>query len=109
MQNNKILGLSELKPFVQTKKKDYRMVISVADRVENIGGKGENVVTSIFSFSHNVFYHVMELGAISTKVEDVFAFFNLRGCKSASRKEMILIITKMENLESFNSVPNDKF
>ena len=24
---------------------------------ENIVGKGENALTSIFSFSHNVFYH----------------------------------------------------
>ena len=36
------------------------MIISVFDRVENIVGKGENagikvLVTSIFSFSHNVF------------------------------------------------------
>ena len=30
-------------------------MIYVLDRIENIVGKGENAVTSIFSFSNNVF------------------------------------------------------
>ena len=55
----KILTLSELKAFADDKINAAQMMISVFDRVENIVGKGIMLVTSIFSFSHNVFYFLL--------------------------------------------------
>ena len=52
---DKILDWSKLKAFADDEIKVLEMMIFVLDRVENILGKGKMLVTSIFSFSRNVF------------------------------------------------------
>ena len=48
--NDKILDWSKFKVFAEDKLNVARIMISVSDRVENIVGKGEMLVTSTFSF-----------------------------------------------------------
>ena len=55
LPNGKILDWSKFKAFADDKINVSEMMISFSDRVENIVGKGENAVTSIFSFPHKVF------------------------------------------------------
>ena len=55
LPNDKILDWSKLKVFADNKIKVLKMMIFVFDRVENTVGKEKMLVTSIFSFSHNVF------------------------------------------------------
>ena len=64
LPNNKTLNLSNLKGFTDNSLNMYQNFKFDLGRVENIVGKGENagnwekkktLVTSIFSFSHNVF------------------------------------------------------
>ena len=57
-QHNKILGQNKLKSFANDKLNVAKMIISVFDRVENVG-KGEIACTSHFSSSHNVFKKVL--------------------------------------------------
>ena len=52
LPNDNILAPAELKAFADHKFNVAKMPISLFDRVENIGGKGENTVTGIFSFFH---------------------------------------------------------
>ena len=68
LPNNKILDCSNLKAFADDKMKVLKMITFVFDwtflfdRIENIVGKGEMLVTSIFSFSVNVFKRVVTQG-----------------------------------------------
>ena len=55
LPNDKILDPSKLKPFAEDKINVTEQLKFVLGRAENIVGKEENVVTSIFSFSYNVF------------------------------------------------------
>ena len=55
LQHEKILDWSKLKAFADDVINVAEIMISFSDRVENIVGKGENVVSSIFSFSNIVF------------------------------------------------------
>ena len=62
LSNAKILTLAKFKAFADNKFSVAKTMISVFDPVENIVGQGENagyhgwrLVTSIFSFSHDVF------------------------------------------------------
>ena len=56
LPNNKNLDQTKLKSFADVKLIFANVLISLIDRMENIVGKGENAgLTSIFSFSHNVF------------------------------------------------------
>ena len=53
--NDKILGLTKLAAFAYNKINETQMGLTVFDRVENIAEKKEKMlVSSIFSFSHNV-------------------------------------------------------
>ena len=54
LPNNKILDLSKFKEHADNKINVTQKLKSVMGRVENILGKGENAVTSIFFFSQNV-------------------------------------------------------
>ena len=54
LQNDNILGWTKLKAFANDKLNIAEMIISLLGRIENIVGKGENVIASIFSFSNNV-------------------------------------------------------
>ena len=54
-QNDNIFNKSELKTFADDKINEIIKLKFNLKRVENIVGKGEMLVTSIFSFSHNVF------------------------------------------------------
>ena len=58
-KNDKILDLSKLSAFTDDMINVDEMMISLS---ENIVGKGENPVTSIFSFSHNVFKNLLFQG-----------------------------------------------
>ena len=60
--NGKTLDWSKFKVFAEDKLNVARIMISVSDRVENIVGKGEMLVTSTFSFSHNVFKRLLSKG-----------------------------------------------
>ena len=72
LPKNKNIDLSKLKAFADNKSNATKMMISLIDTVENIVfskaflentvGKGENAVTSILSFSHNVFQSRLLLG-----------------------------------------------
>ena len=63
LPNDKILDQFKFKAFSDNKINAAEMIISLTDRVENIVGKGENlVVTSIFSFSYNVFKSLLLQG-----------------------------------------------
>ena len=56
LPNDKILDWTKLKAFAEDKLDITKIMNSVCDRVENIEGKKEKMlVTSIFSFFHNVF------------------------------------------------------
>ena len=55
LPNDKILGWSIFKAFADDKIKVGENLKTVYGRVENIVGKEKMLVTSIFSFSHNVF------------------------------------------------------
>ena len=55
LPNDKILALIKQKAFADDIFSIAKMMISVFDKIETIVGEGENSVTSIFSFSHNVF------------------------------------------------------
>ena len=54
LQNDNILGWTKLKAFANDKLNIAEMIISLLGRIENIVGKGENVIASIFLFSNNV-------------------------------------------------------
>ena len=58
LPNDKNLALNKIKAFADQKFNfDFaKMIISVFDKVKNIVGKEKMLVTSIFSFSRNVFY-----------------------------------------------------
>ena len=62
LPNNKILDKSKLKAFADNNIISAKMMIFVSDRVENIVGKEKMLVTSIFSYSHNVFKRILSLG-----------------------------------------------
>ena len=63
MPNDKILDVTKLKAFADDKINVAQMMISVYDSVENIVGKGEKMlVTSILSFSLNVFKRLLSQG-----------------------------------------------
>ena len=62
VHDDKILDKSKLKAFADNNIISAKMMIFVSDRVENIVGKGKMLVTSIFSFSHNVFKRILSLG-----------------------------------------------
>ena len=47
--------MTKLKAFADDELNIVKMMIFLFDRAENTVGKGENAVTSIFSFSHSVF------------------------------------------------------
>ena len=64
--NGQILDWSIFKAFADDKLNVVRIIISVSDRVENIVEKGENAVTSIFSFSHNVFKRLLSQGRLKS-------------------------------------------
>ena len=55
LPDNKILGLPKWKAFADDKLNVTQNVKVVFHRLENIVGKEEMLVTSIFFFSHNVF------------------------------------------------------
>ena len=55
LPNNKILDLSKLKTFADYNVKVFQRLNFVLEREENIVEKEKMVVTSIFSFSHNVY------------------------------------------------------
>ena len=59
--------MTKLKAFADDKINVAEVMISVCDRVENIVGKGENAVTSIFSFSHNVFKKLLSWGVVKRR------------------------------------------
>ena len=60
LPKDKIWALTKLKEFVDDKFNVAKMQISLFDRVENVVEK-EKMVTSIFSFSHNVFKRLLSL------------------------------------------------
>ena len=64
LPNDKILDWSKFKVhvFAEDKLNVARIMISVSDGLENIVGKGEMLVTSTFSFSHNVFKRLLSKG-----------------------------------------------
>ena len=55
LPNNIILDQSKLKAFADDKINITKKLKFILWKAENIVGKGENAVTSIFSFSQNVF------------------------------------------------------
>ena len=55
LQNNKTLDLSKLKAFADDRSNVTQNLKFVSGRVENIVEKEKILVTSIFSFSYNVF------------------------------------------------------
>ena len=59
LPNGKISDWSKLKAFAEDKINVTEKLKVVLRRVENIVGKGENAVTSIFSFFHNVFKRLL--------------------------------------------------
>ena len=59
LPNDKISDWSKLKAFADDKLDVVKVMISLFDRVEFTVGKGENLVTSIFSFSHSVFQSLL--------------------------------------------------
>ena len=65
--NDKILDGSKFKAFADDKIKVLKMMISAFDRVEKIVGKGEFAVTSIFSFSLNVFKTPFTLKVVKSR------------------------------------------
>ena len=62
LPNNKILDWSKLKAFADDNINMTQKLKYVLERLENIVGKGENAVTSIFFFSHNVFKRLLFQG-----------------------------------------------
>ena len=56
------LDRTKFKGFADDKVSVGQFVISVFYRIENIVRKGEMLVTSIFSFSHNVFKRLLSKG-----------------------------------------------
>ena len=62
LPNAKLLDRSKLKAFAEGKKDGFEMMISLLNRVENIVGKGEMLVTSIFSFFNKVFLSPLPQG-----------------------------------------------
>ena len=59
VSNDKVLDQYKLKAFADDKIDVAEMMISLLDRVEDTVGKGEMMVTSIFSFSHGVFQSLL--------------------------------------------------
>ena len=59
VSNDKVLDKYKLKAFGDDKIDVAEMMISLLDRVEDTVGKGEMMVTSIFSFSHSVFQSLL--------------------------------------------------
>ena len=57
-----IYGLTKLKAFANDKFNVAKMIISLFNSVENIVGIGENLVTSISSFSLYVFKRLLYTG-----------------------------------------------
>ena len=70
LPNDKILDLSKLKVFADDKIYLTEKLKFLFRRVENIIGKGENTVTSIVFFSHNVFKSLLIQGCC-----DLWVFF----------------------------------
>ena len=63
LSNDKILEVTKFKAFADDKLNVPKMIISVFGKLENIEGKGKKMlVTSIFSFSHNVFKRLLSWG-----------------------------------------------
>ena len=54
--------MTKLKAFADDKLDVAKMMSSLLDRVENTVGKGENLVTNIFSFSHSIFKNLLVKG-----------------------------------------------
>ena len=68
LPNDNILDRTKLKAFADVKLNDAKMMISLFYRVENIVGKEKMLVTSIFSFSLNVFQSVLSWGSLKVRV-----------------------------------------
>ena len=66
--NNRFLDWTKFKAFADNKIREAKMMIYDSDRVENIVGIGENAVTSIFSFSHNVFKELLSRGSLKVGI-----------------------------------------
>ena len=62
LPNDKILHWSESKEFADDRINMTEKLKIVLGRVENMVGKGEMLVTRIFSFSHNVFKRLLSQG-----------------------------------------------
>ena len=62
LPNKKILDWYNLKPFADDKINVTQIWNFVKGRIENIVGKGEKLLTSIFSFSDNVFKALLSQG-----------------------------------------------
>ena len=59
LPNDKSLDMTKLKAFAYHKLKVAKLMIFLFDRVENTVGKGEMLVSSIFSFSQSVFQSLL--------------------------------------------------
>ena len=62
LPNSRIFDWSKLKGFADNKSNMAQVIAILFDRVENIVGKEKMLVTSIFSFSHNVFKKLLPQG-----------------------------------------------
>ena len=59
LPNEKILDVTKLKTFADSKLNIAKMTISVFDRVENLWEKEKMLVISIFSCFHSVFHSLL--------------------------------------------------
>ena len=62
-QIEKIIALSKLKAFADNNINMAEMEQFFFDRVENMVGKGEMLIISIFSFFHNVYKRLLSQGS----------------------------------------------
>ena len=67
LPNYKILDMTKLQTFADDKLNIAKMTSSKLDRVENTMGKGEMLVTSIFSFSQS-FSKTSSLGSLKVGI-----------------------------------------
>ena len=102
LPDDQILALSNLKAFADNKVNITPCIKFVFHRIENIVGKGENV-TSIFSFSHNVFNPFSNekfktfpnSKSLQRTVQNLMkmAESSPNGCKTLWEKEKLLVMS----------------
>ena len=101
LPNDKIFDWSKLKAFANDKINVNEKLKFGLGRVENIVGKGEMLITSIFSFSHNIFLTITLPHLLHSFKDPVRKYDFPTILPTRPKTEVILLLANALNLVQF--------